>query len=573
MLCCAILPGFFARAAEEIVDPVFNFNAIFKDPLDVKVLSSKEVRDELTRNVPVVVEEVEYTAEVMNGKPVRIYGVLAYPKEGRDLPGVYWSQGGMYAAGDYWPKVWAGKGYFCMNVTLPHDVYNSFTRFTTERVEDGNLAHLGLAQMRAITYMTQRPEVDKERIGIGGSSYGGFFATLIAGADPRVKCGMSFFTSGNHQLGTGYPQFKQLRTTDEVGIWSGTIDPAWRLKRKAVPFLWAVASDDHWQHLPAAVQTYKDSIGEKRMAIAPNWYHAFPENIDNELIDWFDVYLMKIRKPYNQPSAIEVKQVEGKLIASWSWTGDNRVKKAELLVAYGRTRPWHDGWLFRYHYAIPTVIRDDHTFVELPVPEPGIEMLIYGNITDDRDVITSTVPITVKTAEFGPLDITPLMLNTSLMSEFTPEEMLFFARHSEPVEGKVDTEMKHTGRESLRVEAGKTLRLKLGHIPEHSHKLFLWLRSENPSKVKVTVTASKPAGWESSIVNIIRREQPDDPKIAYDDIKPPEYSGEFDVDDQWKRIELDCPYDGMPVEGYSLSIVGSATYWVDTIWFVPQWKQ
>jgi len=460
-----------------------------------------------------------------------------------------------------------------MNVTLPHDVYNSFTRFTTERAEDGNLAHLAKAQMRAITYMTQRLEVDKERIGIGGSSYGGFFASLIAGADPRIKCGMSFFTSGNHQLGTGYPQFLNLRTTDEVGIWSGTIDPAWRLKRKEVPFLWAVASDDHWQHLPAAVKTYKESIGDKRLAIAPNWYHAFPENIDNELIDWFDIYLMKIRKPYNQPSAIEVKKVDGKLIAGWSWTGENKVKKTELLVAYGRTRPWHDGWLFRYHYSIPTIIRDDHTFVELPVPEPGIEMLIYGNITDERDVITSTTPITVKTSDFGPLDITPLKLNTSLMSEFTPEEMLFFARHGEPIEGKIDTEQKHTGAESLRVEAGKALQLKLGHIPEHGHKLFLWLRSANQSKVKVTVKAQKPAGWASPIIGILRKEQPDDPKIAYDDIVAPEYSGEFDVDNQWKRVTLDCPYDGMPVEGYSLTITGNATFWVDTIWFEPQWKQ
>jgi hypothetical protein len=571
LLCCFILPGLFARAAEEIVDPVFNFNAIFNDPLDVKVLSSREVKDEITQNVLVVVEEFEFTAEVLNGQPVRIYGILAYPKGGRDLPGVYWSQGGMYAAGDYWPKTWAGKGYFCMNITLPHDIYNSFTRFTTERPEDGNLAHLAMAQMRGITYMTQRPEVDKDRLGVGGSSYGGLFSSLIAGADPRIKCGMSFFTTGNHKLGTLYPQFTQLRTTDEVGIWSGTIDMAWRLKRKAVPFLWAVASNDHWHHLPAAVQTYKDSIGDKRLAIAPNWYHAFPENIDNELIDWFDVYLMKIRKPYNQPSAIEVKNIGGKLVASWTWTGDNPVKKAEVLIAYGRTRPWHDGWLYRYHFAIPAAIRGNAATAEIPVPEPGLEMLVYGNITDGRDVITSTVPIAVKADQTA--RVTPLKLNTALMSEFTPEEMLFFARHGEPIEGKVDTEQKHAGNESLRVEAGKTLALKLGHIPERSHKLSLWLRTDNPAKVKVAVTASKPAGWQSLIVSILRKEQPDDPTIADNDIVAPVYTAEFDAAAGWKQFTVDCPFDGMPVEGYTLTITGNAALWVDTIRFEPQWER
>lgn len=570
MLCCLGLSSVFAQG---LTDPIFNFNAIFNDPLDAKVLSSKEVKDAVTRNVLVVIEEVEYTAEVYNGQPVRIYGILAYPKGGQNLPGIFWSQGGMYQAGEYWPKTWAGKGYFCLNVTLPHDIYNSFTRFTTEQPEDGNLTHLAVAQMRGITYMMQRPEVDKERIGIGGSSYGGLFSSLIAGADPRIKCGMSFFTTGNHKLGTNYPQFLKLRTTDEVGIWSGTIDMAWRLKRRTVPFLWAVAANDHWHHLPAAVQTYKDSIGEKRLAIAPNWYHAFPENIDNQLVDWFDIYLMKIRKPYNQPSAMEVKNADGRLIASFSWTGENPVKKAEVLVAYGCTRPWHDGWLYRYHYAIPAKILGNRTFVEVPVPEPGIEMLVYGNITDERDVITSTVPVAVKTAEMGEFTITPLNLNTALMTEFSPEEMQFFGRHGEPIAGKIDTEIKHTGRESLRMEAGKTLELKLGHIPGHSHKLNVWLRSEQPAKVKVTVRAAKPAGWENLIVSILRKEQPDDPQIAYDDIVAPVYSGEFEVDAKWKRYTVDCPDDGTPVEGYTLLITSDATCWVDTISFEPQWKR
>jgi len=572
VLFCFNLSCMIANAVEQIADPIFNFNAIFNDALDARVLSSKEVKDELTRNVAVIIEEVEYTAEIYNGKPVRVYGILAYPKGFVDLPGVYWSQSGMYAASEYWAKVWAGKGYFCMHITLPHDVYNSFTRFTTERPKDGNLTHLAVAQMRGITYMTQRPEVDKDRIGIGGSSYGGFFASLIAGADPRVKCGMSFFTTGQHRMGTVFPQFLALRTTDEVDIWSSTIDPAWRLRRKAVPFLWAVASNDSSVDLPASIQTYRDSIGDKRLAILPNWSHALPENVDNELIDWFDVYLMKIRKPYNQPSAMEVKTVNGRLAASWTWTGDNPVKKAVAVVAYGRARPWHDGWLFRYHYVLPAPIHDNSAWVEIPAPEPGIEMLVYGNITDDRDVITSTAPVPVKTADLGITHIAPLKLNTALLTEFTSTEMLFFTRHGWPVEGTVDKEVYHNGNESLRIEAGKILSLKLGHIPEHGHALTLWLRTIQSAKVTVTVTSHNPGGWGSPIVDLLRREQPDDPTITSKDLKAPVYSAEFETGPAWKPFYLDCPYNGMPIAGYTLTIAGDATCWVDTISFEPQWN-
>ena len=219
-------------------DPIFDFDQIMNEPLDAKVLKSTEADG-------IVTEEVEYTAEIRNGAPVRIFGVLAYPKGGEKLPIAFWSQGGMYPAGTWAPHLYAKKGYMGMTVTLPHDVYNSFARFATEDAKSGNLTGLAVVQMRAITYMAQRPETDASRIGIGGTSYGGFFASLIAAADPRIDAGVSFFTTGNHDLGTNYPQFTQLRTSDEIGIWLGTIDPAWRFKRRAVPFIWGVAANDH----------------------------------------------------------------------------------------------------------------------------------------------------------------------------------------------------------------------------------------------------------------------------------------------------------------------------------------
>src|SRR5436190_1717180 len=78
--------------------------------------------------------------------------------------------------------------------------------------KNANLTRLAVDQMRGITYLTTRAEVDKDRIGVGGSSYGGFFATLIAGADPRVKAGMSYFAAGNQRLGTNLPGFTTMKS-------------------------------------------------------------------------------------------------------------------------------------------------------------------------------------------------------------------------------------------------------------------------------------------------------------------------------------------------------------------------
>lgn len=594
--CC--IAGFGAwmssiSKAGDAADPIFNFKAICNDPLDAKMLKSREWTPAANPNDPleskvypastvktVVIEEIEYTAEILSGKPVRIFGILAYPKGGTNLPAIYWSQGGMYAAGPYWPQVWAAKGYFCLNVTLPHDVYNSFDRFATENPADGNLTHLAVVQMRGITYLTQRREVDAQRIGIGGSSYGGFFATLISGADPRVKAGMTFFTSGNHQLGTNYPQFNRLRTTDEVGIWMGTIDPAWRLKRRAVPMLFAVAANDHWMHLPAACKTFEDSIGDKRLAIVPNWYHAFPANVDQELVDWFDVYLAKTRKPYNLPSAIRVTKTDGRLMAQWSWTGDNPVRKAELIVAYGRTRPWHDGWLFRFHHAVAARVEGSTAAAEVPLPEEGLESLVYGNLTDDNDVLVSTLPLALRPEDVQGVKATPLRLNTALVSDFSPEEMTFVSRHGESVAGKIDQAEKQTGAQSLRVDPAPkspqpTVAMKLGHIPGHSHRLSLWLKASQPLQVKISVKSDAPANWASPIVDRLRRQYPDSPTIAGADIRPVIYSMEAAAGPQWREFTLECPLDATPVEGYRLLVTataGNATYWIDSIRFEPQWK-
>ena len=40
----------------------------------------------------------------------------------------------------------------------------------------------------AISYLAGEPEVDPNRIGLFGSSYGGGLVTLMAAIDPRVKC-------------------------------------------------------------------------------------------------------------------------------------------------------------------------------------------------------------------------------------------------------------------------------------------------------------------------------------------------------------------------------------------------
>ena len=556
--------------AESPPDPLFDFKAIASDPLDAKVLKSSEKDG-------IVTEEFEFTSFVRDGKPDRVFGILAYPMGAKKLPAVFWSQSGMAPAGPYFPVVFAKKGYFCANVTLPHERRNSFAVFDTANPKQANLTLLALDQFRAITYMTQRPEVDPDRMMVCGSSYGGFFATLIAGADPRMKGGVAFFAAGNHELGTNLPQFTGLKSRDEIDIWNRTIDPAWRLKTKRVPFLWGVSANDNWFFPPAIAKTYNQAAGDCRIAIVPHWQHGFPENIDNELIDFADVVLAKTREPYNKPSGLKVVQRDGKLFAQWSWTGENKVKKAELVASYGEVKPWRH-WMYRHHEILPARTEGNTATAELPVPHAGVAAYIYGNVIDERDVLTSTPPETIDTAKLGATVFSPsLRVNTATWGEFEADGIDFLARHGDP-HGEVDTAVKHGGKQSIRLKAtaGATpapasITFKLCVIPGESHKLTAWVRSESATKVTATVRGASQGPWNAAVV--LGAINPANAGAA----KAAVYAVTGDSTGEWSKLELLVPAMPEGVDGYSLTITGDAdkpaTVWVDDVTFEAVWKK
>lgn len=548
------------------VDPLFDFDAIANEPLDAVTLST-------TESDGIVIERFEFTSATRTGAPDRVSGILAYPKGAARLPAVFWSQAGMSAANDYFPKVFAKKGYACLNITLPHPIRNSQAPFDTRNPREANLTRLAIDQMRAITYLASRPEADPDRIGIGGSSYGGFFASLIAGADPRIKAGFAFFAGGRHDLGTNLPQFTGMKTADDVEIWLATIDPAWRLARHPVPFLWAASANDNWFHLPAVAATFEQAAGDCRLAIMPRWQHGFPEHVDAQLVDWLDIWLAGTRTPYNKPGALRVYQEDGRLMASWDWTGDNPVAKAELVVSYGPVRPWH-GWVQRHHEAYPARIEGSTATADVPVPRTDLELYVYGNITDANGVVMSTLPLAVNPAALGVAAPAPMSpVNCFPIGGFEPEDITFLKMHGFPA-GTPDSARPHAGTQSLRFDPGTKLRLQLWHVPSRNHRLSLHASGDAGAALHVKVDGLPPQNWKSSAVDLLRRRANPHPDALPTDL--PAFTLAATPAPSWTPLALPCPLDERPVEGYTLTLSVPADapgpVWVDTIRFEPDWN-
>jgi hypothetical protein len=441
--------------------------------------------------------------------------------------------------------------------------------------------------------LTQRSEVDPTRIGIGGSSYGGFFATLIAGADPRIKAGMSFFAGGHNELGTHLPSFTGLANRDQVELWKKTIDPAWRLRQRAVPFLWGVAANDHWFQFPSVIETVQDSIGDKRLAILPHWDHGFDAALDQQLIEWFDTQLARpedkglppVRTAYNQAQKLDIHRDAKGLKVSWSITGSHPVTRAEVIVSFGPALLWQ-GWVYRLHPSFPVKIIPPRAAdapwtceTYLPVPHPDLPLLVYGNAFDDQNIRSSTLPQTVIPRQLGiESAFDQPELNACPWGGFEPDQVEPLIRCG-LLSGTLDTVIFKSGRQSLRIDPPREgtrplpwTSLKLLHVPTLSHHLTGWIKVRPAGSVELQIRPVISADWSRPGVSQLRRELSGDarPVQASDAIAAQTIAGQ----EEWQSFALDCPAPAGVVDGYELTARSSTqpvTFWLDEINFEPKW--
>ena len=564
-------------------EPPFDMKSICGDPLEAKILKAQTEDG-------IVIEHVEFSGDRgRDGKFIRLNGILAYPEGGKELPGLLWCQGGMGDARTYFPVLFARKGYLCLHITLAKKTWDAYGKFNVADPANANLVRFAVEQMRGVTYIANRPEVNASKLGVAGASYGGVFSTFVAGADSRIRAGMSFFAGGNHHLGTNLPQFCKLESLDEIEAFKRTGDGATYLRRREVPFIWGLPTNDNWFFFPAVVETYRQKPGEKRIAIIPHWVHGFPPELDQQLFDWFDVYLKGTRTPYLKPGKMKVNQGRaadaGRLFAEWSWSGKAEARRAELIVSYGRSRPWH-GWRHRYYHTIPARIEGQTARAEIPVPNPDLPMLVFGNIHDGNQVLVSTDPIEVTPRALGVEKTAGRpVTNGCPRGRFEKEDTTILKGTAQGF-GRVDRTTAHSGKQSIALDPpgeGKKrrrgrseARVMLYNVYERDHRLWVWLKAERPMTVQVSVRGLPPANWDSPAVRAILATMPGAAKPPRKEDLPV-FNLSAALGPEWKEFTLDVPFTGVAIEGYELNIDrepgADSVYWVDDVRFETQWER
>jgi dienelactone hydrolase len=450
-------------------DPVFDLEALRREPLESRTLSRSAAEG-------IVTEEVRFRSEA----GVEIFGVLCYPEGAHGLPGFVWSPSGLGAASAAFPLQGARRGYVGLAIDYPVPGRRSTGAFpitdglaAPEDPRSAPVYHGAVALLRAVQYLGSRAQADPARLAVLGSSWGGFFSTLVAGLEPRLRAAASLFGTGSLELGNPW---WERRPPDAAARarWSTQLDPAARLATSRVPIAWISGTNDQFYWLPSLLATQRRAAGPRHLALLPGWNHAVDAALDEEAFAWLDVQLrgapplLAVAEP-----SVETRGARGTL--RFRVSGPRAARSAEVAASFGE-----GAWPDRCWQVLPAQLHDGEAVAELGLA--GLPGIAFGTVIDDSGFRSSTGAVQLPAT---PGAAPPACDGATAWGGFEDAALDYLQRHGLPVPARSETAQQ--GLRSARFEIGRHLLPPAFVTPGLPLRLELWVRSAaGPAQVAVT---------------------------------------------------------------------------------------
>ena len=365
------------------------------------------------------------------------YAVIALPQTPGKHPGILLLHGSGGNAEEEKAMAWAQRGYVAVAPEMP-GLYSGLThgdlpmskmyadgRYSMQPDTTRSVIFDGmLSAMKALDLLRALPEVDPERIGVCGVSWGGSMTTIVCGlAGDKVRAGFAiygagFFDRGNWLGGNPSPTSKpgslaQNMSDEERERWLRDLDPGRRAPKITAAFFLAAAANDFFGW-PDAVQATLDAIpGEKNHFFAPNNNHKalvpggtgfegikqtpgalkLIGNRANWLameVPYFEYYLKGLGEPMPR---VRVQKTEDVHLARFNLTAPHPLTKVEVYWAKAYppkafTDPdiLRKAVLEREWMALPTTKNGQQTY-EAKLPAEAV--VWFALVSDERPVTVS----------------------------------------------------------------------------------------------------------------------------------------------------------------------------------------
>ena len=341
-----------------------------------------------------LLREVYYEGESLGGKPTRVFGYYARPESGEGpFPAMVLVHGGGGTAFSEWASLWARRGYCALAMDLagcgpqrrrlPDGGPNQgdegkFGDFNDDQVGRMWTYHAVAAVVRGHSLLASRKEVDADRIGITGISWGGYLTCIVTGIDDRLKVSIPVYGCGFlHENSVWLPRFARM-TPQQRDRWVRWFDPSRYLAGVSCPILFVNGTNDFAYPLDSYQKCYRLVPGRVDLRIQVRMPHGHGVGWAPKEIGLFADSVLTGGDPL--PCLGPLETTGRKARAAFT---------AKVPVVLGHLHYTSDSgkWQDRKWQSVEAQIRDNAVLATLPDARP---LVYYLSVTDRRDAMVST---------------------------------------------------------------------------------------------------------------------------------------------------------------------------------------
>ena len=384
-----------------------------KLPLDIQPIRTQQEGD-------VDIEVFRYTSEIWNGEPIRVLGMYGRPKGEGKFPAILHFHGGGQTASPRDIAECVKRGYACFSFdwTGPRKGRTEVTEWPKdikthyEPDKTNKLYHALIAGRRGITYLTQRPEVDANRIGEYGISWGGYCTWLLNGTDERLKACVPVYGCGG-VIAEGRAGIRYRETMgDRLEDWARNFEPLRYGSKQHAPVLYIDGSNDFFGWPPVGRQILLSCKVRTRQVFTPGINHGVGPEAAAAGYAWLAHYLQ------GGPALPESPKIEIRIgpdgIPQAGLTVDREAEAEQVRVDYSLGDSYPPGRCWR---AAPAKKEGNRWIASLPVFHPAQTLHTIAQVKYRKGYRLSGVPEIVVPKSLGNAKAT--LKQTNLISDFT----------------------------------------------------------------------------------------------------------------------------------------------------------
>ncbi|MGC8887276.1 MAG: alpha/beta hydrolase family protein [Verrucomicrobiia bacterium] len=333
------------------------------------------------------------------GKPSRVFAYVGIPKHqpNEKLPGVVLVHGGGGTAFHEWVALWNNRGYAAIAMDTCGCIpdangkpqrhqsggppgWGGFDQID-EPIQDQWTYHAVADIILAHSLLRSFADVDPDRIGITGISWGGYLVCIVAGIDDRFKFAVPVYGCGFLGENSVWIEVFKKMGKEKSEKWLSLWDPSKYLPNAKMPFLWVTGSNDFAYPMDSLQKSYRLTKGERFLSVKIKMPHGHGGPGEKpEEIKIFADSILKNGVPL--PSIYQ----QGK---DWiKFKSQTKIIKAEFNYTTDANKKWQE----REWTTIPAAIESDIVRAEIPTNT----VVYYFNITDERGIVVSSEHIEIK---------------------------------------------------------------------------------------------------------------------------------------------------------------------------------